>query len=157
MNYYMWSLGVSDAEADLELALAHKDEIGRICGKIIDGCTGIQLCLGAKKAILLHAEGKTDEALIIHSVKYGNWYYSAGQINEQLFKKGRPEFLYWAKRNMYELADFAADKLVKSYFFDPVIAYGQMVDTVEKIGDGLYRLGIELDEAYFSHIFDGCI
>lgn len=150
MYYYMWSLGVSDAEPDLQTAIAYKDEIGQICDKIIEGCTDIQLCLGAwkMKAIILHAEGKTDEALKIHSEKFGDWYYSAGQMNEQLFKKDRPEFLYWAKRNMYELADFAADKLVKSYFFDPEISYGQMVDTVEKIGDGLYRLGSELDEAY---------
>ena len=151
MYYYMWSFGVSDAEPDIETARACKDEIGSICDKILDGCDDIQLCLGTwkMKAILLHAEGRTEEALKIHEEKIGNWYYSAGQMNEQLFTKDRPEFLYWAKRNMFELIDFAADKLVKSYFFDPLIPYETMVKTVERIGDELYRAGYELNEAYF--------
>ena len=100
------------------------------------------------KAILLHAEGKTEEALKIHREKCGSWWNSFEQMNEQLFRKDRPEFLYWAKRNMYELADFAADKLVKSYFFDPSIPCGRMVERVEALGDALYRLGCELEEAY---------
>ena len=49
---------------------------------------------------------------------------------------------------MYELAEFAADKLVKSYFYDTEIPYETMVEKVEKIADGLYRLGCELDDAY---------
>ena len=150
MYHYMWSLGVFDAEPDLRVAQEHKDEIGQICDRIIEGCTDVPLCLGAwkMKAILLHAEGKTDEALKIHEEKFGGWYYSSGQMNEQLFTKDRPEFLYWAKRNMYELVEFAADKLVKSFFFDPEIPYEQMVETVEKIGDGVYRLGCETENAY---------
>jgi transcriptional regulator with XRE-family HTH domain len=150
MFYYMWSFGVSDAEPDLENARAHKDEIGPICDRIIEGCTDVQFCLGAwkMKAILLHAEGKTEEALRIHEEKFGGWYYSSGQMNEQLFTKDRPEFLYWAKRNMYELVEFAADKLVKSCFFDPEIPYEKMVETVEKIGDGVFRLGCETENSY---------
>ena len=100
------------------------------------------------KAILCHADGKTDEAFKIHSEKFGGWYFSTGQMNEQLFTKDRPEFLYWARRNMYELTDFAADKLVKSYFYDIEIPYETMVERVEKIVDGLYRLGCELNDGY---------
>jgi transcriptional regulator with XRE-family HTH domain len=150
MYCYMWSLGVEDAEPDLDIALARKDEIAPICDRILEGCNDIQLCLGAwkMKAILLHAEGKTDEALRIHSEKFGDWYFSTGQMNEQLFKKDRPEFLYWAKRNMYELVSFAADKYVKSLFFDEGIAYEKMVSDVEKCADALYSRGCELSESY---------
>lgn len=150
MYYYMWSFGIGDAEPDLELARKHKAEIEPICDRILEGCTEISLCLGAwkMKAILKHAEGKTDEALKIHAEKFGNWYFSVGQMNEQLFKKDRPEFLYWAKRNMYELVEFAADKLVKTYFYDPEIPYETMVEKVEEIVDGLYCLGCELDDGY---------
>ncbi len=152
MYYYMWSFGVEDAEPDLQIALAHKEEISRICDKILDGCNNVSLCLGAwkMKAILLHAEGKTDEALTIHSEKFPDWYFSTGQMNEQLFTKDKPEFLYWAKRNMYELADFAADKIVKSKIYDPDITYDKKISSVEKTGDGLYRLGCELDSAYLT-------
>ena len=150
MYYYMWSLGVYDAEPDLQTARERKDEIEPICDKIIEGCNDVLLCLGAwkMKAILCHADGKTDEALKIHSEKFGGWYFSTGQMNEQLFTKDRPEFLYWARRNMYELTDFAADKLVKSYFYDIEIPYEMMVERVEKIADGLYRLGCELNDGY---------
>ena len=150
MYHYIWSRGIYDAEPDLKLALEKKTVIEPICDRIIEGCTDVRLCLGAwkMKAILLHAEGKTGEALAIHREKFGNWYFTCGQMNEQLFTKDRPEFLYWAKHNMYEFADVAADKLVKSYFFDKDIPYEEMIGILEKTGDGLYKLGCELDEAY---------
>ena len=150
MYRYMWSRGVESAEPDLELALAKKDELTKICDKIIGGCTDGYLRLGAwrMKAILLHAEGKTEEALQIHREKCDNWYNTCGQMHEQMFKKDRPEFLYWAKHNMYELAGFAADKLVKSYFFDPAVSYAELLERTEGTADELFRLGCERGEAY---------
>lgn len=150
MYHYMWAFGVTDAEPDLDLALRYKDEIEKICDKILDGCTDIGLRTGAwkMKAILRHAEGKTEEALQIHRDNAVSWYMTFEQMNEQLFTKDRPEFLYWASRNMYELVDFGADKLVKSKFYDRNIPYDEMVQTLEKIGDGLYSLGCELHSAY---------
>lgn len=150
MFRYMWSRGVEDAEPDLDLALQYKDEFTRICDKIIGGCTDGGLRLGAwkMKAILLHAEGKTEEALQIHREKCGGWYNSCDQMHEQLFQKDRPEFLYWAKHNMYELAGFAADKLVKSYFFDPAVPYDELLQKTEGTADELFRLGCERGEAY---------
>ena len=154
MYQYMWSLGVSDAEPDLDTTKAVKDEIEPICDKIIENCTDVHLCLGAwkMKAILLHAEGKTEESLKIHSEQFGDWYFSTGQMNEQLFTKDRPEYLYWAKRNMYELVEYAADKLVKSYFFDVEYPCNKMVEKVEEIGDGVYRMGCDLNEAFLITI-----
>ena len=150
MYYYMWSRGVYDAEPNLDTVLMYKDEFSQICDKIIGGCTDGRLRLGAwkMKGILLHAEGKTNEALKIHSEKCGSWWNSFEQMNEQLFKKDRPEFLYWARRNMYELAEFAADKLVKSYFFNFEISYETMIAKVESLGDELYQLGYAQKEAY---------
>ena len=150
MFRYMWSRGVNDAEPDLDLALKYKDEFTRICDKIIGGCTDGRLRLGAwkMKAILLHAEGKTEEALQIHREKGGSWWETSEQMNEQMFKKDRPEFLYWAKRNMYELVDFGADKLVKSYFFDPAVPYDELLEKTEGTADELFRLGCERGEAY---------
>ncbi len=150
MFNYMWSLGVSDAEPDLEVARARKDEIEPVCDKIIEGCTDVNIRLVAwkMKAILLHAEGKTEEALKIHSEQFGDWYLSLGQMNEQLFTKDRPEFLYWAKHNMYELTEYAADKLVKGYFYDSELSCDKMVSKVEKIGDEVFRIGRELNEPF---------
>ena len=149
MFRYMGTLGVDDAEPDLELALAKKDELTKICDKIIGGCTDGYLRLGAwkMKAVLLHAEGKTEEALRIHREKCGNWYNTCGQMNEQMFQKDRPEFLYWAKHNMYELVDFGADKLVKSYFFDPAVPYDELLEKTEGTADELFRIGCGRGEA----------
>ncbi|MBQ7715661.1 MAG: helix-turn-helix transcriptional regulator [Clostridia bacterium] len=139
MARYMWKLGIEDAEPDLETALAHKEELTRISDKIIGGCTDglIRLWAWKMKAVLLHAEGKTDEALKIHSEKFGSWWNSFEQMNEQLFTKDRPEFLYWSKRNMYELAGFAADKISKSIFFDQSIGEEARIEKIETSGDAL--------------------
>ena len=150
MYCYMWSFGVYDAEPDLDLALRHKEVLEKLCDKILEGCTDAGIRNGAwkMKAILRHAEGRTEEALKIHRDNAVSWYQTFEQLNEQLFTKDRPEFLYWASRNMYELADLGADKLVKSKFHDGDIPYDEMVSSLEKTGDGLYKLGCELDEAY---------
>ncbi len=150
MYHYMWTFGVEDAEPDLDLALEYKDEIEKICDKILEGCTDIGLRTGAgkMKAILRHAEGKTEEALQIHRDNAVSWYQTFEQLNEQLFQKDRPEFLYWASRNMYEIVGFGADKLVKSKLYDRDIPYDKMISELEKVGDGLYSLGCELDCAY---------
>lgn len=147
---YMYAF-IPDAEPDPEAARAHIGEFMPLCDRIISECTDVHLCLMAwkMKAILLHADGKTDEALKIHAEEFGDWYLSTGQMNEQLFRKDRPEFLYWAKRNMYELLWYAADKYVKSVFFDTAIPYEEMVRRAETCGDELYRLGCERNEGYF--------
>ena len=147
---YMYA-HIPDAEPDPEKARVHLDEFMPLCDRIISECADIHLCLRAwkMKAILLHADGKTEEALKIHSEEFGDWYFSTGQMNEQLFRKDRPEFLYWAKRNMYELIEYAADKYVKSVFYDPGISYEEMVKRAETCGDEFYRLGCERNDAYF--------
>ena len=135
----MWTLGVQDAEPDLDAALERREELTKICDKIIGGCNDILILHSAwkMKAILLHAEGKTEEALNINREKMGSWWNSFEQANEQLFKKDRPEFLYWAKRNMYELASFAADKISKSVFFDESIPAEKRIRDIEACGDTL--------------------
>lgn len=150
MLHYMYSF-IPDAEPDPNEARSYIDEFMPLCDRIISECTDVRLCLSAwkMKAILLHAEGKTEEALKIHANEFGDWYLSTGQMNEQLFKKDRPEFLYWAQRNMYELIEYAADKYVKSIFYDPGIPYEEMVKRAETCGDNLFRLGTERNEAYF--------
>ena len=139
MSQYQWSFGIDWAEPDLDIARDNAEELNRISDRIIGGCTDGLLRMWAwkMKAIVLHAQGQTDEALRIHREKLGSWWNSFEQANEQLFKKDRPEFLYWAKRNMYELADFAADKISKSIFFDPAIPEEKRIADIEACGDAL--------------------
>lgn len=71
MHYYMWNLAGDIADNDTETLLAHKDEFLGICDKILSGCTEETVRLNAwnMKAKLLHAEGKTEEALAIYGEK----------------------------------------------------------------------------------------
>ena len=67
MHYYMWNVGGDVADNDPVVLLEHKDEFRAICEKILDGCTEENLRLNAwnMRAKILHAEGKTEEALEI--------------------------------------------------------------------------------------------
>lgn len=119
MHYYMWNLAGDMADNDKETLLAHKEEFLAICDKILSGCTEETVRLNAwnMKAKLLHAEGRTEEALAIYGEKYPNWYDTREQKREQLFAKDTPEFCSYLKQNMYELACFATDKKMKELWF----------------------------------------
>lgn len=119
MHYYMWNLAGDMADNDKETLLAHKEEFVTICDKILSGCTEETVRLNAwnMKAKLLHAEGKTEEALAIYGEKYPNWYDTRDQKREQLFAKDTPEFRMNLKQNLYELTDFATDKKMKDIWF----------------------------------------
>ena len=119
MHYYMWNLAGDMADNDKETLLAYKEGFLTICDRILSGCTEEAVRLNAwnMKAKLLHAEGKTEEALAIYSEKYPNWYDTRDQKKEQLFGKDTPEFGLYLKQNMYELAGFATDKKMKDIWF----------------------------------------
>lgn len=119
MHYYMWNLAGDMADNDRETLLAHKEEFLNICDKILSGCTEEPVRLNAwnMKAKLLHAEGKTEDALVIYKEKYPNWYDTRDQKAEQLFGKDTPEFTQYLKLNMYELSCFATDKKMKEIWF----------------------------------------
>lgn len=119
MHHYMWNLAGDMADNDRETLLTHKEEFLGICEKIINGCTEETIRLNAwnMKAKLLHAEGKTEEAIAIYREKYPNWYDTRDQKAEQLFAKDTPEFQVHLKQNLYELTGFATDKKMKDVWF----------------------------------------
>lgn len=119
MHHYMWNIAGDMADNNSETLLAYKGEFLTICDKILSGCTDETIRLNAwnMKAKLLHAEGKTEEALAIYREKYPNWYDTRDQKAEQLFSKDTPEFQRYLRQNMYELANFALDKKMKEIWF----------------------------------------
>lgn len=94
MHQYMWDMGGDYADNDPEMLLAHKEEFLAICDKILGGCTNefIRLDVWNMRAKILHAEGKTEEALAFYREKFPDWYQTQGQKSEQLFAKDTPEF-----------------------------------------------------------------
>ena len=100
MHYYMWNIGQDMADNDPAVLIAHKDEFLAICEKILEGCKEEALRLGAwnMRAKILHAEGKTEEALEIYKTKFADWYSTSEQKTEQLFSKDTSEYYFYVKK-----------------------------------------------------------
>lgn len=154
MHWYMWDLAGGSADNAPDLLLSHKDEFLAICDKILKGCTdeGIRLEAWNMRAKILFAKGKTDEALEIYRTKFGNWYITSGQKAEQLFPKDTAEYYFYVQKNMYELADFAADKLGRTVFFDPSHSMEQKTERALRYGELLRSAYDETGEPFFLMI-----
>lgn len=152
MHCYMWNLAGDYADNDTENLLSHKAEFLEICERILEGCKDNYIRRDAlnMQAKLLWAEGKTEDALAIYQQNLPNWYGTAGQKSEQLFPKDTPEFLYHARKNLYELADFASDKMVKVIYYDAKIPFEERIKKAEHYGDLLADLSTQTLDAVFT-------
>lgn len=151
MHYYMWNVGGDLADNDPAVLIAHKEEFLAICEKILNGCTEENLRLGAwnMRAKILHAEGKTDEALEIYKTKFTDWYTTGEQKTEQLFAKDTEEYYFHVQKNMFELVDFAADKLGRTIFFDPSLSMEEKTERALRYGELMLNAFEETEEAFF--------
>ncbi|MBQ3125945.1 MAG: helix-turn-helix transcriptional regulator [Clostridia bacterium] len=151
MHYYMWNIGGDLADNDPTVLIEHKDEFRGICDKILGGCTEENLRLGAwnMRAKILHAEGKTEEALAIYKTKFTDWFTTGGQKTEQLFAKDTSEYYFHVQKNMYELVDFAADKLGRTVFFNSSLSMEEKTERALQYGDLMINAFEETGEAFF--------
>jgi len=151
MHYYMWNLGGDLADNDPAVLIAHKNEFLTICEKILEGCTEESLRLGAwnMRAKILHAEGKTDEALEIYKNKFTDWFTTGAQKMEQLFAKNTEEYYFYVQKNMYELIDFAGDKLGRTVFFNPSLTLEEKTKRALLYGDLMLSAFEKTNEAFF--------
>ncbi len=119
MHLYMWDKAGGNADNDPTVLLDNKDEFLDICDKILANSNDVKLCLASwnMKAKILHAEGKTDEALNIYEERYPNFYHTSNQKKEQLFAKNTSLFAHYLSLNIYELTDFVLNKKMKEIWF----------------------------------------
>lgn len=152
MHYYMWNIGGELSDNDPEVLLSHKEEFLNICEKILKGCTEETLRLNAwnMRAKILHAEGKTDEALAIYRDKFTNWYHTGGQKIEQLFAKNTDEYYYWVSKNMYELVAFAGYKLASVIYFDKSFTQEEKIKKAIKYGNLMLKICDETNDTFFT-------
>lgn len=152
MHYYMWNIGGDFADNDPAVLNAHKDEFLAICEKILDGCTeeGLRLNAYNMRAKILHAEGKTEEALEIYKTKFADWYSTGEQKTEQLFAKDTEEYYFHVQRNMYELVAFAGDKLGRKIFFDSKLSIKEKAEKGIKYGNIMLNAFNETGDVFFA-------
>jgi len=142
MVQYMWDIGGGFADNDPEVLLAHKEELSAICERVLDGCTDFRLRLGVlnMKAKLLHAEGKTEEALAVYRDNFSDWYNTEEQKIEQLFAKDTPEFRDQLVCNIIELSSFAANKKLKELWYCKGLSIDEKAEAGIKLGGALSEI-----------------
>lgn len=150
MNEYMWEIAGNYADNDPAVLREHSEEFERICARIIDGCGDEALRLDAwnMRAKLAHACGETDKALAIYERYFSDWYTTGAQKAEQLFVKDTPEFHVRVTKNMYELANFSADKYVKSVFYESSVPLEERVKRILACAESLERAAEKTGETY---------
>ncbi|MBQ6818087.1 MAG: helix-turn-helix transcriptional regulator [Clostridia bacterium] len=119
MSCYMWDKAGDYADNDTAVLLANKEEFETICERILTESNDLRLRLDAvnMKGKLLHAEGKTEQAVALYQAQFPDWYLTKGQKTEQLFSKDTPEFARQLRQNMLELGAFAVNKKCKEIWF----------------------------------------
>lgn len=152
MSYYMWNIAGDLADNDPAVLIAHKDEFGTICERILEGCTEEKIRLSAwnMRAKILHAEGKTEEALVIYRNIFADWYTTGAQKTEQLFAKDTEEYYYYLQKNMYELVAFAGDKLGRSIYFDSTLTMKEKAEKAKKYGQLMLNAFNETGDIFFA-------
>lgn len=151
MYRYMWNIAGDLADNDPAVLVARKEELLSICDRLLEGCSDDSLRLGAwnMRAKILHAEGKTEEALQIYRAKFTDWYGTGGQKTEQLFAKDTEEYYHHVRKNMYELADLAADKLGRTVFFHPSLSMAEKTERTLRYADLLLDAFEQTGEDFF--------
>lgn len=152
MSNYMWNMAGDLADNDPDILIAHKEEFLAICERILEGCTEEQLRLSAwnMRAKILHAEGKTEEALEIYQTNFADWYTTGAQKTEQLFAKDTDEYYYYLQKNMYELVAFAGDKLARAIYFDNSLTVKEKAEKAKKYGKLMLNALDETGDVFFA-------
>ena len=148
MDLYLWELAGGQANADPQTLLQNKEELIRLSDCILDGCTQDDLRADALtlKAKLLHADGKTDEA--IATLKTLPAWHSPIVI-EQLFAKDTPEFRHWNRRKCYGLLDVFAIKFGRTVSYDPDLSKSEKIARLEGIAGMFATMAEQPDMAFF--------
>ena len=142
MELYMWDLVGGYADNASEDLLKHADELEKITDRILDGCLNAFIRNDAyvMKGKILHAQGKTDEALKLYRDYLPDWYQTRGQKAEQLFGKETPEFAEALRENITELSRFVMNKISKQIWFCEEGTAQEKIEKAVKICETLKTL-----------------
>lgn len=148
MVRYMWDKAGGNTTLPAEQLLQYKDEFYEICDCILSGCTVDSLRADAihMKAKLLHAQGKTEEALQLLTMLPA-WH--APFMKEQLFEKGTEEYRTWNKRNYIGLLDVMAIKAARTVRYEPSLSVKEKTAQLEAIAQAFAEMAEKPNLTHF--------
>lgn len=151
LHHYMWYVAGDMADNDKENLLAHKEEFLDICNRILDCTNDENIRLGTynMRAKILHAEGKTSDALSLYREMFPDWYGCREQKIEQLYAKRTDEYYSQVRINMLETAVLSADKLGRVLVFHPTLSTVEKADKAILYGTLLWENYESTQEPYF--------
>lgn len=160
MHRYIFEIAGGFADNDANLLMENAEELGNLCDIILAGCTDEKIRIDAitMKAKILNSKGETKKALELLNT-FPSFYHSSGQRIEQLYAKNTDDFYNQLMINMYELAEFTANKLGKSIAYDRNLSINEKLSKADKIGDALdiYAANFEIFtlmlRAFWGEIF----
>lgn len=152
MHRYMYDIAGGYADNDPEILNKNSVDLLDCCNKILDGCNDDKIRIDAitLKAKILHAEGKTEEALNLLN-NLPSLYHSSNQRKEQLFNKGTLEFYNSVDENIKELMSLLADKLPKSIIYNMSITNEEKIKEIKVMGKAI-KLACKCDESIYFKI-----
>ena len=151
MYYYMLNITGNFTDSDTDSLLSHKEEIHRICNKILDGCTEENLRLGAwnMRARILNAEGKTEEAFEIYFNKLARGNTSVDSLHNGLFAKNTNEYYFCIQKHTYKSACIAGDGLGRMLLYDSELSTDEKADRAIMSADAMIASFEKTGEALF--------
>ncbi len=143
MNYYMWDKAGDYVDNDPMVLLENRKELLSLCRRTLEGCSNALLRMDAinMQGKLLHAQGRTHEAVALYKKEIPNWYLTCGQKTEQLFAKGTTEHARQLRFNMLELGAFAVNKKCSEIWFCQGLSTKEKAQAALAVCAGLEALG----------------
>lgn len=90
INYYMWDKVGDYTDNNPRVLLANQEELLFLCRRTLEDCADTFLRMDAvnMQGKILHAQGRTQEAVALYKKEIPDWYLTCGQKTEQLFARG---------------------------------------------------------------------
>ena len=151
MFYYMLSITGNFTNSNTEAILSHKEEVLRICNKILEGCTKETIRLGAwnMRARIFKAEGKNEEAYKIDCKNSEHWDIGGQTLNWEIFAKNTDEYHFCIQKHAYSLASYAGDRLARALLSNPALSNVDKVAYAIKIADAMITSFEKSGEVFF--------
>ena len=119
INYYMWDTVGDYTDNNPQVLLANQEELLFLCRRTLEGCADTFLRMDAVniQGKILHAQGRTQEAVALYKKEIPDWYLTCGQKTEQLFARDTPEYAHQLRFNLMELGAFTVNKKCSELWF----------------------------------------